>query len=123
MALRRAVRTPLRAQIPANGVIVRAPIVFVSNGSAGRGSKELHSSSVLKVGIMPESENPPPKQSEDSETPTVPTDITTTEFHERADEYLDELLSRLEEKQEISPDIDVEYSVMAPPPCIANSSS
>lgn len=60
---------------------------------------------------MPESENPPPKQSEDSETPTVPTDITTSQFHEHADHYLDELLNRLEEKQEESPDYDVEYSV------------
>ena len=60
---------------------------------------------------MPESENPPPKQSEESELPTVPTDITTSEFHEHADQYLDELLNRLEEKQEESPDYDVEYSV------------
>lgn len=60
---------------------------------------------------MPESENPPPKVSENSETPTVPTDITTSEFHERADEYFDELLSRLEEKQDESPEYDVEYSV------------
>lgn len=61
---------------------------------------------------MPESENPPPKQSEESESPTVPTDITTSEFHEHADQYLDELLNRLEEKQEESPDYDVEYSVI-----------
>ena len=65
---------------------------------------------------MPESEHPPPKQSEESETPTVPTDITTSEFHEHADHYLDELLGRLEEKQEESPDYDVEYSVSPPIP-------
>ena len=59
---------------------------------------------------MPESENPPPKQSEESELPTVPTDITTSEFHEHADQYLDELLNRLEEKQEGSPEYDVECS-------------
>lgn len=60
---------------------------------------------------MPDSENPPPKQSEDSESPTVPTDISTTEFHERADDYLNELVERLEEAQEKNPDIEVEYSV------------
>ncbi|KAF1350495.1 Frataxin [Lizonia empirigonia] len=59
---------------------------------------------------MPESENPPPKQSEDHENPTVPTDISTSEFHERADEYLNELVERLEEAQEKNPDIEVEYS-------------
>jgi len=60
---------------------------------------------------MPESENPPPKESEDSENPTAPTDLTTSEFHERADAYLEELVNRLEEKQESTPDVEVEYSV------------
>ncbi|KAJ4297458.1 Mitochondrial matrix iron chaperone [Kalmusia sp. IMI 367209] len=109
LALRRAVRTPLRTQMPANGVIARVPVVSARNGSLVDGLRGFHSSMVVR-GIMPESENPPPKQSEDSETPTVPTDISTSEFHERADEYLEELLSRLEEKQESTPDIDVEYS-------------
>lgn len=60
---------------------------------------------------MPDAENPAPKQSEPSEKPTVPTDISTSEFHDRADRYLNELVERLEEAQEKDPNIDVEYSV------------
>lgn len=105
LALGRIARPSLRAQLPVHGVIVKAA------GSANNATRNFHSSVLLR-GIMPESENPPPKQSEESESPTVPTDITTSEFHEHADQYLDELLNRLEEKQEESPDYDVEYSVI-----------
>lgn len=60
---------------------------------------------------MPDAENPAPKQSEDIEQPTTPTDISIEEYNQRADEYLDELVSRLEAEQETRPDVDVEYSV------------
>lgn len=74
------------------------------------GARGFHMSPTFKS-IMPESENPAPPKTEDSGSPTEPTDISTTEFHEHADQYLEELLGRLEEKQEDSPDYDVEYSV------------
>lgn len=60
---------------------------------------------------MPDAENPAPKESEDQEQPTEPTHISTTEFHERADAYLNDLVERLEEAQEKDPQIEVEYSV------------
>lgn len=61
---------------------------------------------------MPDAENPPPKESEGQSKPTAATHITTGEFHERADAYLNELVERLEEAQEKDPQIEVEYSVM-----------
>lgn len=60
---------------------------------------------------MPDAENPAPKESESQEQPTTATEISTTEFHERADAYLNELVERLEEAQEKDPQIEVEYSV------------
>lgn len=63
------------------------------------------------VGIMPDSANPPPKLSEESEHPTVPTDVSTSEYHELADAYLDNLVAKLEAEQEKRQDIDVEYAV------------
>jgi frataxin len=110
VAFRRALCTPLRSQTPANGVIAIAPVAAARYGGAGHAVRGFHSSMTFK-GLMPQSENPAPPQSEDSETPTVPTDISTAEFHERADEYLEELLGELEAKQEDTPDYDVEYSV------------
>jgi hypothetical protein len=110
VALRRALRTPLRSQTSANGVITGAPVAVVRYGGAGHAIRGFHSSMTFK-GLMPQSENPAPPQVEESETPTVPTDISTSEFHERADAYLEELLADLEAKQEETPDYDVEYSV------------
>lgn len=60
---------------------------------------------------MPDAENPPPREAESTDEPTVPTDIPTSEFHERADQYLNELVQRLEEAQENDPNIEVDYSV------------
>ena len=111
LALRRAAAAPLRASTPTNCIIARAAAV-----NTGRATVRAFHGTTSVRGIMPESENPPPKQSEDTETPTVPTDISTTEFHERADEYLNELVERLEEAQEKNPDIEVEYSVRPAPP-------
>lgn len=61
--------------------------------------------------ILPDAENPKPKESEAQDKPTIPTDISTSEFHERADSFLNELVERLEEAQEKDPNIDVEFSV------------
>lgn len=62
---------------------------------------------------MPDAENPAPKKSEESERPTVPTDISTSEYHQRADAWLEELFHRLEEQQSDRPDLEVDYSVRA----------
>jgi hypothetical protein len=67
---------------------------------------------------MPDAENPAPREAEDNDVATVPTDIPTSEFHERADKFLEELVERLEEQQDSTPDVEVEYSV-----CSSRSSS
>lgn len=60
--------------------------------------------------IMPDAENPEPKESESHDQPGKPTELSPAEFHERADHYLNELVERLEEAQEKDPQIEVEYS-------------
>jgi frataxin len=62
-------------------------------------------------GIMPDAENPEPREAEPHDEPGKPTELTEEEFHERADHYLGELLQRLEEAQEKDPGIEVDYSV------------
>jgi frataxin len=66
------------------------------------------------MGLMPHSEDPAPKESEQQETPTVPTDIPTSEYNKRADEFLDELVASLESEQEKRSELEVEYSVSSP---------
>ncbi len=68
---------------------------------------------------MPDAENPKPKESESHDEPAVPTDIPTSEFHERADQYLNNLVEKLEQAQNENPEIEVEYSVR-PLSCFAN---
>ena len=64
---------------------------------------------------MPDAENPAPREAEPHDEPGKPTELSTEEFHERADHYLGELLQRLEEAQEKDPGIEVDYSV-----CLSN---
>lgn len=107
--LRRAVRTPLRAQSPANAV-TRAAAACQPLPSNATIARPFHSSIGLRS-IMPDAENPPPKKSEEHDQPTAPAEISTEEFHERADAYLNDLVEKLEAAQEKDPQIEVEYSV------------
>ncbi|KAH7392505.1 hypothetical protein BKA66DRAFT_510090 [Pyrenochaeta sp. MPI-SDFR-AT-0127] len=100
--LGRALRTRLRPQSPANCIIARASVAS-SAVRAYRPSMALRS-------IMPDAEHPAPPKSEATDQPTAATAIPTSEFHERADKYLNELVERLEEQQNADPTIDVEYS-------------
>jgi frataxin len=115
-ALRRAVFNPLRTQRATNCTVIRASTTRLAHGrhgSAVQSMRSFHAPAALR-GLMPDAENPAPREPEDADQPTVPTDISTTEFHERADAYLEELVGRLEEKQEQTPDVEVEYSVREP---------
>ena len=46
-----------------------------------------------------------------SESASGPADITIERFHELADTYLEALIEKLEELQEETEEVDVEYSV------------
>ena len=64
---------------------------------------------------MPDAENPKPRESEDIDDPKVATEISTEEYNQLADAYLEELVSKLEGEAEKDPSLDVEYSVKMPP--------
>jgi frataxin len=103
----------LRSQMLHDSFMHKAPAIAgvqQSIAPSATAIRSFHPSKPFK-GIMPDSEDPPPKQSEGSETPTVPTDISTSEYNQRADDFLNELVTRLEAEQEKRPDVEVEYSV------------
>ena len=62
-------------------------------------------------GIFPETDNPEPKESEPLHEIKEPTPLEDEEYHERAEQYLDEVVTKAEELQEEKQDIDVEYAV------------
>ena len=66
-----------------------------------------------KKGIMPDTENPakPLTEAEQVQPTAAVAEITEQEYHEIADQYLDNVVGRFEELQDQREDIDVEFSV------------
>jgi frataxin len=60
---------------------------------------------------MPDTSDPPPREAEDHDQPTTATELRSEEFHQIADQYLERLLVKLEQKQEEKPEFDAEYAV------------
>lgn len=69
------------------------------------------SSSRTFKGILPDTDEPTLKESEPLHEINDPTPIPVEEYHERADHYLEELVSRAEELAEEKEGVDVEFSV------------
>ncbi|KAH0283357.1 arabinogalactan endo-1,4-beta-galactosidase [Aureobasidium namibiae CBS 147.97] len=61
-------------------------------------------------GILPDTDEPTLKDREPLHEVKDPTPIEIEEYHERADHYLEELVSRAEELAEEKEGVDVEYS-------------
>lgn len=62
-------------------------------------------------GLSPESEDPHPKQAESNTTGAQPAALTSEQYHELADAYMDSMVEKMEQLQEERDDVDVEYSV------------
>jgi frataxin len=72
-------------------------------------TRRLFSNSSVRTGITPDDKAP-----KTPETPPVtktPADITESEYHTVADEYMDKLLTHLEALQDTREEVDVEFSV------------
>lgn len=91
---------------PATAITSRLQPVYTAQAT---GYRAFHASRKLNTNVL--SGTDVPKESEPSERPTVPTDISTAEYNQHADEFLDSLLAKIEKMQETRPEIDIEYSV------------
>ena len=98
------VRNPISTPLERQGIAASLP---KSNTYAVR---SFHTSP-LRNGIMPDSADPAPKESEANEYVTSPTNLSYEEYHQRADEYLGLLVNRLEQQQEGRQDLEVDYAV------------
>lgn len=65
-------------------------------------------------GILPDSDDPSPPNVQESAVKAVPAELSDSEYHDLADEYLSIIQDRLEEVAERNDQIDVEYSVCMP---------
>ncbi|KAI9158558.1 Frataxin [Paramyrothecium foliicola] len=66
-------------------------------------------SPLQRKGIMPETDNPT-SEAERTDSTVVVAELSESEYHELADIYLDNVLSRIEELQDKREDLDIEYS-------------
>lgn len=79
-------------------------------------SRSFHTSPPTLKGITPDSADPQPNLVGSATPIGKPAEISDQTYHERADAYIDELVSKLEHMQEEKEDVDCEYSVTLPPP-------
>jgi len=64
-----------------------------------------------KAGLMPDTSDPKPVESEESHEIQDPTPLPDEEYHMRADGFLEQVVNKMEELQEGREDIDVEFAV------------
>lgn len=64
---------------------------------------------------MPETDNPAKQGVEETRPSVGVAELSDGQYHELADGYLDIVLSKFEQLQDAREDIDIEYSVCAPP--------
>ncbi|CAM1503987.1 Fc.00g015780.m01.CDS01 [Cosmosporella sp. VM-42] len=61
-------------------------------------------------GIMPETENPAKEAAKPEEVTIAVAELSDNEYHELADEYLDNVLAKFEDIADAREDVDVEFS-------------
>jgi len=92
------------------------PIIFRYTPIASiRACRLFSTTPAASKGISPESEDPQPKAPESSNNAAQPAELTNEEYNELADAYMDAMVERMEQLQEESDEVDVEYSVSSPP--------
>lgn len=75
----------------------------------------LSSSTTFRKGIMPDTETPAKEAPASPELSYGVVELSESEYHDIADEYLDGVLTEFEALQDSREDIDIEFSVRSPP--------
>jgi Frataxin-like domain len=60
---------------------------------------------------MPDTSDPKPREAEEHDQPKTASELDFEEYHKLADQYLERLMVKLEQKQEEKTEIDAEYAV------------
>lgn len=92
----------------------RAPVAAFVAPASRPAARLLSTASSRSRGILPHTDDPSPPNVQETTVKTVPAELSDSEYHELADEYLSIIQDRLEEVAEKNDKIDVEYSVRLP---------
>ncbi|KAH0533665.1 hypothetical protein FGG08_007602, partial [Glutinoglossum americanum] len=85
------------------------PVPKTTTANPASLSRSIHATTALRLAITPDSSTPAPPSTTASHV-AAPANISTEEYHELADDYLDHLVSKLEALSEQRDDVDVEYN-------------
>lgn len=85
---------------------------------------DFSTSAKMRKGLSPESEDPQLKEKAEEKSlyASAPAELTDEKYHELSDGYLNALVEKLEELQEETEEVDVEYSVRLLPLSLSLSS-
>ncbi|KAK0705581.1 hypothetical protein B0H67DRAFT_498660 [Lasiosphaeris hirsuta] len=97
----------VRFTSPAN---FRPVLPFQPTLSASVSASKFISSSADRKGITPDNKPPAPREPAASPVVKTPAEISDSEYHAAADEFMERLLNHLEELEDARDDVDVEYS-------------
>ena len=93
-----------------------ARVVATPAGRLTSGIRAISSTTPRNIAILPGSDKKPEPKEPAKIAELVPAEITESQYHQLADEYLESILGKFEEMQDLREDVDVEYSVRFSPP-------
>ena len=86
---------------------IRTPVLYFCLPAP----RNFQTTSSYHAGIMPETDKPAPREAQDNEPVLRPAEQTEEEFHQRSEDFLQNLVERLEQLQDKNSALEVEYSV------------
>ncbi len=110
-SLRRVPQTAQRNQTTRIAASSRQLAPTRQNVFGSSNARGFHLSTAFSKGLTPESPDPPPKSSTSAEPGAEPAPISIEDYHKLSDEYINELVRKLEVLQEEKGDMDCDYSV------------
>lgn len=111
--LLRATRRPHRLSTTSS--LTRPALITAQPQPLSHQPRAFTSAAARFIDILPDADKPPHdvKESEPHDGATQATPLSDAEYQEKSDAFFEQLLDRLEAKQEEEGNLDVEYSVRA----------
>ncbi|KAK3343648.1 hypothetical protein B0T25DRAFT_614839 [Lasiosphaeria hispida] len=107
--VRRGLQSPRAVRFTSPAIFGPVPS-FQPRLSASVSASKFISSSADRKGITPDDKPPTPREPVAIPVVKTPAEISDSEYHAVADEFMERLLNHLEELEDARDDVDVEYS-------------
>lgn len=102
-------RSVARCTTPTSASYVALSRSPIAVGNDAR--RQFQTTAQLRKGLIPDTSDPAPKESQPNVQTIQRTDVTEEDYHELADRTLEELIAKLEDTHEQKGNVEVEYHV------------